>query len=54
MKSKMRLYQRIIIILMLVFALDAINIGERKLKRTEDEILDIEYYKMQIKHEYIN
>ena len=54
MKSKMRVLQRIIIIVMLVYALGAFNIGERLLKRTEDELLDIEYYKMQIKHEYIN
>jgi hypothetical protein len=31
---------------MMVYAFGAINIGERQLKRTEDEMLDIEYYKM--------
>lgn len=39
----------------LIFAVVGINIEKLQLKRSnEDEIMDLEYFKMQIKHEYIN
>ena len=44
---------RLIVIMVLMIGLGTAFNG-RLLKRNEDEILDLEYYKTQVKHEYMN